>query len=112
MRMVGFSALGIAITLAVFASTARSESRAAEGMDRPLKEQVVDFGPSPYCGGGRVRIKLTCDFYAKLLAKEYDAGRKGAEWLSFTPLQKAGAPAVNLPFVSVMKTCLPHQSRR
>lgn len=93
MRMAGFSALGIAITLAVFASSARAESRAAEGMDRPLKEQVVDFGPSPYYRGGRVRIKLTCYFYAKLMAKEYDAGQKGAEWLSFRPLEQAGAPA-------------------
>ncbi len=92
MRMGRYSTLAIAITLATFGSSAGAEPWSAEGMDRPLKRQVVDFGPSPYYPGGRVRIKLTCYFYAKLMVKQYDAGQKGAEWLSFTPIQKAGAP--------------------
>jgi len=93
MRMLRFSALAIAVTIATVGSSAGARLWSAEGMDRPLKEQVVDFGPSPYYPAGRVRIKLTCYFYAKLMVKQYDAGQKGAEWLSFTPIQKAGAPA-------------------
>jgi len=92
MRMVRFSALAIAITIATVGSSAGARLWSAEGMDRPLKEQVVDFGPSPYYPAGRVRIKLTCYFYAKLMVKQYDAGQKGAEWLAIVPVQKDQAP--------------------
>jgi hypothetical protein len=93
MRMVRFSALAIVLTLAAACSGVRAEPWSADGLDKPFKKRVVDFGPSPYYPGGRVRIKLTCYFYAKVMVKQYDAGQKGAEWLAFTSLEKAGAPA-------------------
>ena len=92
MQMVRFSALAIAVALAATFNGVGAEPWSADGMDKPIKKEVVDFGPSPYYPAGRVRIKLTCYFYAKLMVKQYDAGQKGAEWLSFTPIQKAGAP--------------------
>jgi hypothetical protein len=92
MRMVRFSALAIAITLAAFGTSAGPEPWSAKGMDRPLKKQVVDSGPSPYYPGGRVRIKLTCYFYAKVMVKQYDAGQKGAEWLAIVPVKEGMPP--------------------
>jgi hypothetical protein len=92
---IRFSALAIAVALAASCSGVGAEPWSADGMDKPLKKQVVDFGPSPYYPGGKVRINLTCYFYAKVMVKQYDAGQKGAEWLAFTSIEKAGAPACN-----------------
>jgi hypothetical protein len=82
-----------AITLVAFGTGAKTLAWPVDSMDRPLRKQVVDLGLSPYYPGGNFRSKLTCYFYAKLVVKQYDAGQKGAEWLSFTPIQKAAAPA-------------------
>ncbi len=53
--------------------------------DQRLKKQVRTFGPSPYLGG--YQKTLSCFFYGIVLVKQYDEGQKGAEWLSFVPIQ-------------------------
>jgi hypothetical protein len=58
----------------------------SEGFAKPLKRKVVDFGPSPFYGASQhVRNKLRCFYYTTFTVKEYDAGEKGAEWLSVAP---------------------------
>jgi hypothetical protein len=56
----------------------------------PLKKKVVDFGPSPYVRG--YRVKLSCYFYRTLVVMEHDEGQKGAEWLAIVPIQNGAAP--------------------
>jgi len=60
----------------------------ADYFDAPMKKKVVDFGPSPYYSGGKVRITLSCFFYATFMVKQYDEGQKGAEWLAIAPSKK------------------------
>jgi hypothetical protein len=61
-----------------------------EGFDKPLKETVVDLGPSPFYEASKhVRNKLTCYYYSTFTVKEYDQGEKGAEWLSIVPSGQA-----------------------
>ena len=81
-----------AITLVALGTGAKTRPWPLDSMDRPLKKQVVDFGPSPYYRGGGVRIKLTCYFYTKAMVKEYDAGQKGAEWHAIVPVQEGTLP--------------------
>src|SRR6266566_1108852 len=87
-------ALVAVLVLAAGAPTLASPGL-ADSFDAPLKKKVVDFGPSPYnaSGGQRIRVKLSCYFYATFLVKEYDMGEKGAEWLAIVPTRKEVAPA-------------------
>ena len=62
----------------------------ADSFDVPLKKKVVDFGPSPYVGG--YRIRLSCYFCRAFVVMEYHEGQKGAEWLAIVPLQKGVVP--------------------
>lgn len=57
------------------------------GFDQPLKKQIKTLGPSPYYPSGKTQKKLSCYFFPALLIKQYDEGEKGAEWLSFVPMQ-------------------------
>jgi len=72
-----------------------TSNSSTDSFDVPLNKEVVDFGPSPYFLGGRVRVKLSCFSYPTLMVKEYDAGQKGAEWLAILPIGKGSAPACN-----------------
>ena len=80
----------LALSVPTFTSAGLTDS-----FDAPLKKKVVDFGPSPYNppGAQRLRVKLSCYFYATFLVKEYDMGEKGAEWLAIVPTKKEVAPA-------------------
>jgi hypothetical protein len=81
-------ALLLAVGVPTFASVAPMDS-----FEPPLKRKVVDFGPSPSYEGKRVRVKLSCYFYATFMVKEYDTGQEGAEWLAIVPTKKEVAPA-------------------
>jgi hypothetical protein len=72
-------------------SGAFSPAVSADSFDVPLKKKVVDFGPSPYVKG--YRIRLSCYFYRTFVVMEYDEGQKGAEWLAIVPIQNGIAPA-------------------
>lgn len=82
-----FVVLVLVLSAQGFTSNASTDS-----LDVPLNKKVVDFGPSPYYLGGRVRVKLSCFLYSTLMVKEYDAGQKGAEWLAIAPIQKGITP--------------------
>ena len=62
----------------------------ADSFDVPVKKQVVDFGPSPYSRG--YRVKLSCYFYLTFMVKEYDEGQKGAEWLAILSFKEGMTP--------------------
>jgi hypothetical protein len=69
-----------------------SQTKSADSFDAPLQKKVLDFGPSPYSRGGKVRVKLSCYFYPTLMVKEYDEGEEGAEWLAIVPASKGAVP--------------------
>lgn len=65
------------------------------GMDEPLNTKILDLGPSPYYPGRDRPITLSCYFYPSIVVKEYDAGQKGAEWLSFLRFDGGKTPSCN-----------------
>jgi hypothetical protein len=66
----------------------------AQSFDTPIKQQVLDLGPSPYYSPNqKVQIKLSCYFFPTLMVKEYDEGQKGAEWLSIVSAVSGQEPA-------------------
>jgi hypothetical protein len=78
--------LGLLLLLAGCLWAQRDPANLGEGFDKPLKKTVVDFGASPFYPASRhIRKRLTCFYYSAFAVKEYDAGEKGAEWLSIVP---------------------------
>jgi hypothetical protein len=63
-----------------------------DSFDRPLKKQVVDFGPSANSFGGKVRLKLTCYSYPAFMVKEYDVGEPVPAWQAIVPARKGAVP--------------------
>jgi hypothetical protein len=78
----------------VFAITAVAPTAlSAQKFDKPIRKQVVDFGPSPdYAGPDVPHIKLSCYFYRTFAVKELDDGQKGAALLAIAPM-RSGVPA-------------------
>jgi hypothetical protein len=66
--------------LATYSTLAQEQ---AESFDKPVREKVVDVGPSPYLLGGHG--KLSCFYFNSFMVKQLDMGEKGAEWISITP---------------------------
>lgn len=83
----------IALFLIVTSGSALPFGSAADSFDPPLKKQVLDFGPSPFVSG--YRIKLSCFFYPSFVVKQFDEGEKGAEWLAIAPVEKGIQPCAN-----------------
>ena len=80
------------ILLAAVAASAAAQSpspSSGPAFDTPLRERVIDLGPSPYGG----HAKLTCDYFPTFLVKEMDAEGEGAAWFGIVP-ERAGHPAV------------------
>lgn len=89
--IVGVRLFGVLLVLVGSLSGQRDRASLGEGFDKPVKETVVDLGPSPYYRPTQhVRKKLTCYYYSTFTVKQYDEGQKGAEWLSIVPLAHAG----------------------
>jgi hypothetical protein len=76
-----------------FGQNRAAQAGQADSFDKPLKTQVVDFGPSPYYPEGKVRVKLFCYSYPAFMVKEYDEGQEGAAWQSIVPAGKGVVPA-------------------
>lgn len=57
--------------------------------DTPLRESVLNLGPSPYGG----HIRLTCEYFPTFLVKQMDVGSEGAVWFGIVP-ERAGHPAL------------------
>jgi hypothetical protein len=56
-----------------------------ETFDKPIRQQRVDLGPSPYLLSGW-HAHVTCYFFPKFMVKEVDMGEKGAERLGIVPV--------------------------
>jgi hypothetical protein len=76
-----------------FSQSRVAQTRSVDSFDKPLKEQVVDFGPSQYSTEGNVRVKLSCYSYPAFMVKEYDEGEEGAAWQSIVSTRKTAVPA-------------------
>jgi hypothetical protein len=72
-----------------------TSAQSHNSFDKPLQKRVVDFGPSPYVSG--YRIKLTCYFFAEFMVEEFDEGQKGAEWLAILPNDGTHPPTCTQP---------------
>jgi hypothetical protein len=60
-----------------------SKAPSAGSFDAPIKNQVVDLGPSPYYPDDHtMRNTLSCFYFPHLLIKQYDQREVGSEWLS------------------------------
>lgn len=66
----------------------------AESFDKPLRETVVDLGPSPYLmPRSASRIQLFCSYYPEFLIKQLDdPGQKGTRWVTIVPIIKGAVP--------------------
>jgi hypothetical protein len=71
-------------------SAAQSPSTGSgPAFDTPLRERILDLGPSPYGG----HVKLTCEYFPSFLVKQLDVGAEGAAWFGIVP-SRAGHPAL------------------
>jgi hypothetical protein len=98
--MVSKNAVRVALLIAVvaFESSASGVVALAETFDKPVRETVVDLGPSPYLmPSDRSRIKLYCGYYVDFMVKELDdPGQKGTLWVTITPILNKQPPACRL----------------
>ncbi len=70
-------------SIVTFTASAQQQT---ESFDKPIKETVVDMGPSPYYPwiNGR-HGQLLCYYFQQFMVKQLDMGQKGAEWISIAP---------------------------
>ncbi|MGA3332840.1 MAG: hypothetical protein ABSC62_01610 [Terracidiphilus sp.] len=98
--MVPKNAVSVALLIVVvaFGCSASGVVALAESFDKPVRETVVDLGPSPYLmPRDRSRIQLYCDYYTDLMVKELDdPGQKGTRWVTITPILNEQLPACRL----------------
>jgi hypothetical protein len=67
----------------------------AESYDKPLRETVLDLGPSPYVTWSRSesRIHLFCSYYSTFMVKQLnDPGVKGTIWVTIVPILNGDVP--------------------
>ena len=81
----------VVVFLLVLSGSASTSAPSGDSFDAPFKKKVVDFGPSPWAQG--YRIRLFCFFYPTFAVKVYDQGQKGAAWHAIMPIQQGVAPA-------------------
>lgn len=80
----------IAVFLLVAAALSVAAQSAISGaaFDTPLRQRVINLGPSPYGG----HVKLTCAYYAGFMVKQMDVGAEGAAWFGILS-DRPGHPA-------------------
>jgi hypothetical protein len=66
----------------------------AESFDKPVRQMVVDFGPTPYMQrNSGMRIELTCSYYPAFVVKQLeDEGQKGTQWVTIVPIIRGDLP--------------------
>lgn len=87
---LGSAAVFLSMIAAVPAALAQfSASASSPAFDAPLRQRIVNLGPSPYGG----HVKLTCAYYPGFMVKQLDVGAEGAAWFGIIP-ERAGHPAL------------------
>lgn len=91
-RIPAILLLGSVIVLGM---TISSSTGHAESFDKPVRETVVDLGPSAYLmPGSRSRIQLHCSYYPAFMVKQLDdPGLKGTRWVTIVPILNGHVPA-------------------
>jgi hypothetical protein len=65
----------------------------AESFDKPIRETIVDLGPSPYLLPGNRPVQLFCSYFADFVVKQLnDPGQKGTRWVTIAPILNGQAP--------------------
>ena len=94
--MLGKKAVKAALLLVIVGleSSALGFSARPESFDKPLRETVVDLGPSPYLmPRSSSRIQLFCSYYPTFMVKQLnDPGLKGTRWVTIAPVLKEQIP--------------------
>jgi hypothetical protein len=86
------------VVAVVLGNSALGSIALTESFDKPLRETVVDLGPSPYLmPNNPSHIKLYCSYYPTFMIKELDnPGMKGTRWVTMTPILDGQTPKCHL----------------
>ena len=89
-------AASLVVTI-VLGSSAWASAALGESFDKPLRQMVVDLGPSPSQDrrpDSHFRVRLSCSYYSAFMVKELDDdGLKGTRWVTIVPVPDGHKPA-------------------
>jgi hypothetical protein len=86
--------VALCVSLIILGSPGLAHVALAETFDKPMRETVVDLGPSPHLlPGDKLRIQLTCFYFQDFVIKELDdPGLKGPRWVTSAPIIQRRVP--------------------
>jgi hypothetical protein len=85
----------VSVAVIVLGTIVFSSATWAEGFDKPVRQTILDLGPSPnQLDFPNLHVHLSCYYYPSFMVKQLeDDGNKGALWVSVTRVQQGLAPA-------------------
>jgi hypothetical protein len=94
MACTGSARAALLVVLAMLMTSALSDVSFAESFDKPIRQTIVDLGPTPYMPrSSGARIKLSCSYYPAFMVKQLDdEGQKGTQWVTIVPILEGNAP--------------------
>lgn len=92
-RLSSLSAMLLPVAVA-FGCLALGPTALAESFDKPLRETVLDLGPSQYLRPtSESHVRLFCSYYSAFMTKQLkDPGVKGTLWVTIVPILKGNLP--------------------
>lgn len=90
------------VAIIVLMNLALSNMSSAESFDKPIRQTIVDLGPTPYMNqSSGARIRLSCSYYPAFMVKQLDdEGEKGTQWVTIVPLLKGNLPSCKRAHIS------------